>query len=237
MSFAHEIAAISSHSKLVLPLHSAHLSDEYRYQSLPLCVIDAVFSIGVKYDSTRRVVIRYCEYTKQQRIRSSAELPPLSKQESISSFCARPEQKDPDTMASSVYRNRQRTSARNGILKSDAALRFGEVLQRFGVEYLQDVRVVAESRTFTNDILSIPGQRSGISLQYFWMLAGSDEFIKPDRMVIRFLETALNRSVDLVEATELLRSTSQLLSSEYPNITPRLLDHEIWKYQRERVIA
>jgi hypothetical protein len=140
-------------------------------------------------------------------------------------------------MASSVYRNRQRTSARNGILKSDAALRFGEVLQRFGVEYLQDVRVVAESRTFTNDILSIPGQRSGISLQYFWMLAGSDEFIKPDRMVIRFLETALNRSVDLVEATELLRSTSQLLSSEYPNITPRLLDHEIWKYQRERVIA
>jgi hypothetical protein len=53
-----EIFAIAEYARKVLPLSSAKLSEEYFYQSLPLCIIDAVFSIGVKYDSTREVVIR-----------------------------------------------------------------------------------------------------------------------------------------------------------------------------------
>ena len=42
-----------------LPLAGARLSDEYYYDSLPQCVIDAVYSIGVNYKSTRNTVIRY----------------------------------------------------------------------------------------------------------------------------------------------------------------------------------
>ena len=36
------------------------LPDEYRYASLPICVVDAVFSIGVRYISTQRVVKNFC---------------------------------------------------------------------------------------------------------------------------------------------------------------------------------
>ena len=39
-----------------LNLSSASLSSSYYYDSLPYCVIDAVFSIGVKYTSTQNVV-------------------------------------------------------------------------------------------------------------------------------------------------------------------------------------
>ena len=45
-----------------LDLSSASLSASYYYDSLPYCVIDAVFSIGVKYTSTQNVVKNYCTY-------------------------------------------------------------------------------------------------------------------------------------------------------------------------------
>ena len=69
------------------------------------------------------------------------------------------------------------------------------------------------------------------------MLAGSDNFVKPDRMVLRFLETALSRRVMPQEAAELLRSVAQALSADFPSVTPRLLDHEVWKYQRSTATA
>jgi hypothetical protein len=89
-----EILAIAEYARKVLPLSSAKLSEEYFYQSLPLCIIDAVFSIGVKYHSTCEVVIRYCKHTAQRRIRADVDFPPQNAQESVSSFCARPEQSD-----------------------------------------------------------------------------------------------------------------------------------------------
>ena len=232
-----DILTVAHQAKAVLPLETAKLSEEYFYQSLPLCVIDAVFSIGVKYDSTRAVVTRYCEYTSQRRIRKSADLPNRESQEAISSFCGRSEQSDPVLMAKLVYQNRQRTSTRSGILKAEAVLRFAQVLQSFGIEHLQDVPRTSENTDLVAAIQSIPGQRSGISLYYFWMLAGSNDFVKPDRMVLRFLEAALSRPVDINEAVALLCASIQELGADFPSLTPRLLDHEIWKYQRGNVVV
>jgi hypothetical protein len=224
--------AVADYAERVLPLATASLGDEYFYQSLPLCVIDAVFSIGVRYSGTKQVVERYCDYTKQRRLRTARELPPICEQEAISGFCERPEQTDPVIMAAQVYGNRQRTSTKNGILKAEAVARFACTLRSHGVEFLQDVPRVADSARFEGNIRAIPGQASGISLQYFWMLAGSEQFIKPDRMVLRFLQAALSRSIAVREAGPLMRDACQQLASKYPALTPRLLDHEVWKHQR-----
>lgn len=83
-------------------------------------------------------------------------------------------------------------------------------------------------------ISAIPGQGSGISLQYFWMLAGSDGLIKPDRMVLRFLAESLGRPVHTEEALRLVAGAVAELKARYPDMTPRLLDHMIWEYQRAR---
>jgi transcriptional regulator with XRE-family HTH domain len=225
---------IANYAERVLPLATALLGEAYYYQSLPLCVIDAVFSIGVRYEGVQNVVARYCEYAKQPRVRRvREELPPVSEQEAISTFCDRPEQSDPTVMAEQVYKNRQRTSATNGILKADAVARFARCLRSHGIECLQDVPKVAKSERFEAEIKAIPGQGSGISLQYFWMLAGSDQFIKADRHVLAFLTSALSRPVTVQEAGPLMIATCQLLVVKHPQLTPRLLDHEIWKYQRK----
>jgi hypothetical protein len=41
------------------------------------------------------------------------------------------------------------------------------------------------------EVQRIPGQRSGISFAYFLMLARSDDMVKPDRMIRRFVGRAM----------------------------------------------
>jgi len=230
----HDVEAIAAYAERVLPLAAAHLGDEYFYQSLPLCVIDAVYSIGVRYSGVQIVVARYCERFGQRRVRiDRTSLPRTEEQETIAVFCERAEQIGPAAMADSVFENRQRTSARGGILKAEAVYRFASALRAHGVQYLQDAPAAAGDAELGRRILSIPGQGSGISLRYFLMLAGSDEFIKPDRMILRFLQSVLGRSVSPTEAQMLLMGATQRLRASYPDLTPRLLDHEVWKYQRE----
>ena len=87
---------------------------------------------------------------------------------------------------------------------------------------------------FEADFKQIPGQGSGISLNYFYMLTGHENKIKHDRMVVRFLETCLGRSIDPAEGPRLLIQSCELLKAHYPELTPRSLDHEIWKFQRQQ---
>ena len=83
-------------------------------------------------------------------------------------------------------------------------------------------------------VRAIPGQGSGVSLRYFWMLAGSDDFVKPDRMVLRFLQAALGRPVPVAEAQRLLSDAAEQLKAKYAHLTPRLLDYAVWQYQRQQ---
>jgi hypothetical protein len=230
----HDVELIAAGAGAVLPLATARLGDEYFYQSLPLCVIDAVYSIGVRYGGVQRVVARYCEWSGSRAFRTGrASLARIDEQESITGFCERAERIGPAAMADTVFANRQRTSSRGGVLKAEAVYRFASVLRAHGLNFFQDIPAAIDDSRLESDILCIPGQGSGISLNYFWMLAGSDEFIKPDRMILRFIHGVLGRPVSSVEALLLLKGATHRLQAQFPNLTPRLLDHEVWKYQRQ----
>ena len=230
-----DINVIAAHADKVLPLASACLGEEYYYQSLPLCIVDAVYSIGVRYEGVKNVVAQYCARFDLRRTRSTnGEFPLIHEQESVSAFCEKAERIGPANMAVDVYRNRQRTSARNGILKADAVYLFAAALRKCDIEYLQDISGAVGNTALERDIRAIPGQTSGISLKYFFMLAGSDDLIKPDRMILAFLGEALGRLVSTSEAQDLLTAAVEQLRVNHPNLTPRLLDHEVWKYQRDQ---
>jgi hypothetical protein len=226
---------VATHATHVLSLTDAKLTDDYYYQHLPLCVIDAVYSIGVRYEGVRNVVNRYCgRFGLEKTRRDRTCLPPEDGQEPLSTLCDRHEKLGPDGMASEVYQNRQRTSSRGGILKAEAVYQFACALRETGVQFFQDLNDAAHNDALDTQVKSIPGQRSGISLQYFWMLAGSDDLIKPDRMILRFLESTLDRPVSMDESLELLRGSCAILRQEYPGMTPRLLDYKVWEHQREQ---
>lgn len=216
-----------------LALADARLPEEYYYASPTLCVIDAVFSIGVRYEGVRAVVDRYCRHYGLARDRASREtLPPVTGQEPIGALAERVAETGAERMAGEVFRNRQRTSSRSGILKAEAVGRFASALAAHRIERFQDIGANLPGRLLEEAVARIPGQRSGISLRYFWMLAGSDDLIKPDRMILRFLSRALGRPVRIEEAGDILTGAAALLRRNYPSLTPRLLDYKIWEFQR-----
>lgn len=227
--------AVALHCASNLDMAALALSDEYYYTGLPLCVIDAVYSIGVKYESTANTVRRYCDHFSLPRLRPrAAELPPIEDQESVEEFRTKMLHYGIERLTTDVFANRQRTSSCNGILKAEAVYRFADALTRHGVNYLQDVVEAATDAELEAEIRSIPGQKSGISFQYFLMLAGSDDLIKPDRMILRFLSGVLGRVVAVDEAQALVQGACLCLRERYPHLTPRLLDYAIWEYQREQ---
>ncbi|CAM3055438.1 hypothetical protein [Flavobacterium frigoris] len=201
------------------------LPDEFNYSHLPLCVIDSVFSIGVKYEIVQNTINRFCAHNKIDKFSKSAEL-------STSFFLNLMEQKSITELTESIYKNRQRTSTRSGILKSEAVIKFLKILQKHEVNKLSDLYKIISSKEFEIDIKQIPGQKSGISLTYFFMLAGSDDLIKPDRMIIRFLESISEENVSLSDCQIILAEVAKKLQKNGFDITPKKLDNLIWNYQR-----
>ncbi|HLD12348.1 MAG TPA: hypothetical protein VJB87_02015 [Candidatus Nanoarchaeia archaeon] len=227
-----ETNRLAEQCKKDLTLHKTALSPEYYYQSLPYCVIDAVFSLGTNYASTKKTVINYCNHYGLQRLRTNKDLPLKDQQESTKQFINRIQLSEPLILATTIFKNKQRTSTKNGILKAEAVLQFAKTLQKYGVNYFQDIEKILTNKKFESDIKKIKGQAKGISLSYFFMLAGTENLIKPDTMILRYLRRILQRKVNVEEALPLLQQTTELLKQEYPQLTPRLLDHQIWNYER-----
>ena len=106
-------------------------------------------------------------------------------------------------------------------------------LFKVSVSSLQGVDKILGNELFEGEIAKIPGQSSGLSTRYFYMLAGDENFIKPDRMIRRFIYSALQRELSINECQELRLAAHAELVKEYPLLKPRSLDHLIWMYQRQ----
>ncbi len=196
----------------------------FAYRSLPVTIIHAVFSINASFEKiVVRVMDRYRAYVLQETGKD-----PTVEEQSVSAFLEIADRLGAEEMAKSVYQNRQRTSAASGILKSEAAMKFARIVQQFGVETNADVGKIIDSDRFCRRIRMIPGQC--LSMDYFLMMIGRDDLIKADRMVQRFVSRSLNgAAVTQSQALWLLTEVTKSLQSEYPKLSPRLLDAMIWE--------
>jgi hypothetical protein len=201
------------------------LQSEYNYAHLGLCVIDSIYSIGVKYEGVQNTVKRFCEHFAIDRFNRSKEL-------SISEFINYMNKQSLKLLTEDIFQNKQRTSTKSGILKSEAVLLFLNVLKKYKVEYFHDLDKVINSDEFEKEIKLIPGQKSGISLKYFFMLAGSDDLIKPDRMILRFIQNNSTENITINDCQFILTEVVKILNSRKFNLTAKKLDNIIWNYQR-----
>lgn len=210
------------------------LPKEYYYASLPLCVVDAVFSIGIKYSQTEKVVQNVGRNLALQVFREYGSPIPSNEQPTISEFL-RLLGPDPERAAQTTFQDRHRTSATKGILKADAVMQFCSALASSGIERFADAGDERRLNDARDRVRHIKGQGSGVSWGYFLMLAGDDRGVKPDRMVIRFVETAIGRKgVTPSEAETLVVAAADEIGAQGVPITPRQLDYIIWDFQRSR---
>lgn len=195
--------------------------------SLALCVVDAVQSLGVTYTSVGNVIDSYRAYRRVRKgdphTDGTAEL--------LKTFT--------DLGGSSGWAkeigNGNRTSTRAGApLKAEAIRQAALVLSDAGITDAAKLRVVAETPEIADvkaQWLCVPGQRYGISWRYVLMLAGVPG-VKPDRMIVRFVADALDfppRRVTTDFAAEAVTAAAKSLA-----MSPTDLDHAIWDWQRQQ---
>lgn len=142
-----------------------HDPDGYPH-GLALCVIDAIFSIGVSYQGVINVVNRYRAVRQSQS--GDADRDGIAELTGTFEHAESPEQ------WADMVENHQRTSTRSGILKSDAVLREAHVLAAHHIWTVADLHHAAlhgRLAEVQSDWTKVPGQRSGVSWSYFLILA------------------------------------------------------------------
>lgn len=201
------------------------LPEEYNYSCLPLCLLDAVFSIGVRYESTRNVVKRYCEAESIERLRQPGE-PEV--EHNIDALIKAIGDIGPEAFAKEIVKNGQLTSSKSGILKAEAVLECAKVLKDCAIYTIEDFREKVDD-SVEKKFREVKGQTSGISFSYLKMLCGDVSEIKPDRHVLRFLAGYLGYEPALDDAKTLLdRAVDELNKPSDREITPREVDYLIW---------
>lgn len=200
------------------------------YKSLPICIIDAVFSIGVNYRSVEKSIEHFIKYFNLNIAREY----PIGQEYTIEDFINHINAFSSfQEAADKCFNNHQRTSTHKGILKAEACYLVAKVCQKRGINTLDDFRTYPNKAELDNDICNVKGQGSGIMLKYLYMLAGDSHTIKPDRHLLNFIKKGLGVvSVSHNEAQTIIEETVKLLKPNYPKLTERFLDVIIWEYMR-----
>lgn len=213
------------------------LPDEYFYQSLTLAAIDAVYSPQARYSTVQNVVDRYCKKYALARNRSPRDsLPQPQDQEKVSELIQKMMKEGSSNFAENIFENRSITAGR---LKADVLLDLLIEIQDLNIQTFQDIQpwLIQYSLQckLVRKITNIDGIGEATS-RYFLMLAGDEQMVKPDRMILRFICNVLNRRVNEEYAVTLIQALSKKLLTTYPHMTPRLLDYIIWTWQRNQPI-
>ncbi|MBR6873900.1 MAG: hypothetical protein IKN17_10385 [Ruminococcus sp.] len=203
--------------------------------SLPICILDAVYSIGIRYKSARTNWIKYCDLynIKYDVMRNHENDEPDKTEHTIADFLNNFRKiNDYDKFLEKTGMTRHRTSPKNGILKIEACVKVAEIMNQHGINTVADFRSYKNKETLDSDILSVKGQGSGIMLKYLYMLAGYSDRCKPDRMMLRFVRRYYPDAKES-DIQELLESAVDKLKESYPDMTVRWLDNAIWTYEKK----
>ena len=226
-----ELQALKNFLEQQFDLDHMDLPDEYNYTCLPLCLLDAVYSIGVKYASTQNSVKRYCQrygIPCYKHDNNGSEC-----KHTISDLIQNIEMVGTEHFASDILMNQQRTSSQNGILKAQAVLECAKVFQEAGIECIEDFRNKLNT-SIEKKYLAVKGQASGISFRYLCMLCGDENHIKPDRHIVQSLQEHCTKSATADNAEDILQTVLTKLSSDHCDLTLRKLDYVIWEYQSRK---
>jgi hypothetical protein len=190
--------------------------------SLALCVLDAIWSTGVRCTAVEHVIGRYQEHRRGR----GAD----PEQDSLADLLATIDRVGSPEGLAELLGNHQRTATRNGVLKAEAVAIAARMLASQGINQLGDLRAAISGDRGVQveaDWRTVPGQRSGISWAYLLLLTGVPR-VKPDRMIRRFVADAVQvADIGPEDAAQLVTAVQQAT----PGSSLIALDHAIWRYQ------
>lgn len=191
--------------------------------SLALCIIDSIQSLGVRYSSVEHVLQRY----RAARLGAADTDGPA---ELLGTF---DERDGVDRWARDIGNNNRTSTQLGAPLKASAIREAASFLEGAGVATPVALRALGPEQLAAVKArwLRVPGQRSGISWRYFLMLAGVPG-VKADRMICRFVQNASGQAKPVIApgaAGQAVEAAARRL-----DVSATTLDHAMWRWQSRR---
>lgn len=197
----------------------------YEYQSLSVCIIDCIYSLRAKYESTTiPVVDRYAAmYMEGDRNKPGDTVSDL--------ICHIDASGGPDGFARSVLMNRQLSGR---VLKAEVCLQLAKYLKAIGIETVSDFQNFKEQELLEVIVHSVKGLGDA-GTNYLFMLTGDPNRCKPDVHIHHCIRDACGEDVSNDECQVIICEATNQLRAAYPKLTARDLDSIIWHvYQAKK---
>ena len=227
----HEIDRLMTAIGRSIPLRNVELPDEFFPAHLSVALIDSVFrSRGRHDDSVVSATRRYCNRFKVPRTRADRwQPPPAEEQEALATLIRRYGEFGADWMTDEVFRNG--TPLQATATNSESVLQAARALQRNGINLLQNMRTRFCGRIERE--LRLSAGLGETTIRMLLMYTGSDDFVRGDSHIRRFVADATGRKrISRAEAERLVRWSAHELI-----VSPRYLDYEIWRSRSMRTAA
>lgn len=194
------------------------------YNSLPLCIIDAVFSINVDYDSiVLKVVKNYADsFLKGEKYAFNHTL-----REFVSIVDS---EGDFQIFTNKYIKYNNKVCKR---LKIEVCYELAKKLIDLGINTMDDFKNYEPKEKLIEEIISVKGIGCQ-TVNYIFILTGDQNRIKADRHIKKYVKGILINIKKDNEFQELFTRAVEMLKGEFPDLTVAKLDHAIWKYQRDK---
>lgn len=191
----------------------------YSYDSLPLCIIDCVYSLTVRYAVAQKAVNAYRFFLRMRNISehddSLLEFMNYSRQYGEKAF-----------NAMAFYNNNNKLSGR---LKLNVCLDIADKLYHLlGINTLEDFRNYSKKDLLEIVLHSIKGMGTA-GVNYLFMLTGDENRCKFDARLKEIILKVLGKNINDDECRHLLEETVNLLRNQYDGLTVRTLDYYLWE--------
>lgn len=205
-----------------------HRPDGYP-RSLALCIVDSIYSTGIRYGTVVKVVDRYIAYRRD----SGADALTDGTPELLATF---DELGGAEAWAEQIGTKNKVSTSRGAPFKAEAVQAVAQALYGQGINTADDFRAVAssnEAETLKSIWTATPGQRSGLTWNYAQMLAQIPN-VKADRMVERYVARALGVETATLNRGDAEREVAQLAAAKGWDLIQ--LDHAIWRFESGRPV-
>lgn len=194
----------------------------YGYKSLPICLIDCVYSLRAKYYSvTIPVVQRYADAFLGGNMYSAAD--------TISQFIHHMDEIGHQAFADNVVKNHQKLGG--NIPKEEVCYKLAQYLRYLHIETLEDFQKF-ESPEFLEIVIKAVKGLGDAGTNYLFMLAGDADRCKPDVHIHHCIKDACGCNISNEDCQTLFTDAVAIMREKHPGLTVRMLDGIIWrKYQ------
>lgn len=199
-----------------------NIADErsYCYRSLPVCIVDCVYSLRARYKSvTVPIVERFADYFLDGDKTST------SANDNLSHFITTLTTPSLSSFADNIAKNHQ---VLGGVPKEQVCLNLAVALQELGIETFSDFQNYPSKTTLAEKIKSVKGMGNA-GVNYLFMLTGDNNKSKPDIHIHRCVQEACGKDVSDKECQVIIEEAASILKNEYPDLTVRKLDGIIWR--------